>query len=43
MCCSELIEMEVMPDHVHPPVGVDPQLGIYRLIKTIRGHTSRIL
>jgi putative transposase len=25
---SELIEMEVMPDHVHLLVGCDPQYGI---------------
>ena len=25
---SEILEMEVMPDHVHMLVEVDPQLGI---------------
>ena len=40
---SEMIEMEIMPDHVHLLVEVDPQFGIHRLIKNIKGRTSRIL
>lgn len=40
---SDLIEMEVMPDHVHLLVEVDPQFGIHRLVKNIKGFTSRIL
>jgi REP element-mobilizing transposase RayT len=32
-----LIEMEVMPDHVHLLVGCDPQYGIHRLVKGIKG------
>ncbi len=40
---SEMIEMEIMPDHVHLLVEVDPQFGIHRLIKMIKGRTSRIL
>jgi len=39
----ELIEMEVMPDHVHVLVNVDPQYGIHRLVKTIKGRSSRII
>lgn len=39
----ELIELELMPDHVHLLVEVDPQFGIHKLIKTIKGKTSRIL
>jgi len=35
---SELIEMEVMPDHVHLLVGCDPQYGIHRLVKGIKGR-----
>ena len=30
---SELIELEVMPDHVHLLVEVDPQFGIHKLVK----------
>lgn len=40
---SELIELEVMPDHVHLLVEVDPQFGIHRLIKLIKGRSSRWL
>ena len=41
--CSELIEMEVMPDHVHILVEVDPQYGIAKLVRTIKGRSSRAL
>ena len=34
---SELVELEVKPDHVHLLVEVDPQFGIHRLIKRIKG------
>lgn len=30
---SEIIEMEIMPDHVHILVEVDPQFGIAKLIR----------
>ncbi|WP_419187093.1 IS200/IS605 family transposase [Allomeiothermus silvanus] len=40
---AEIIEMEVMPDHVHLLVEVDPQFGIHRLVKQMKGWSSRIL
>ena len=40
---SEIIELEIMPDHVHLLVEVDPQYGIHRLVKQIKGTTSKIL
>lgn len=40
---SELIEMEVMPDHVHVLVECDPQFGIAKLIRYMKGRSSRIL
>jgi putative transposase len=40
---SELIELEVMPDHVHLLVDVDPQFGIHKLVKAIKGRSSRLL
>jgi putative transposase len=40
---QELIEMEVMPDHVHLLVGCDPQFGIHRLVKLLKGHSSHVL
>ena len=36
-------EMEVMPDHVHLLVNVDPQFGIHRLMKLVKGRSSRLL
>ena len=39
----EIIEMEIMPDHVHILLDVDPQFGIHKAVKTIKGKTSRIL
>ncbi|BBZ09468.1 IS200/IS605 family transposase [Mycolicibacterium doricum] len=38
-----LIEMETMPDHVHLLVEVDPQLGVHKLVKAIKGRSSRLL
>lgn len=40
---SKLIEMEVMPDHVHLLLECDPQFGINRLVRSIKGRSSRIL
>jgi putative transposase len=42
-CRAEILEMEVMPDHVHILCEVDPQFGIHRFIKTLKGRSSRIL
>ena len=39
----DVIEMEIMPDHVHLLLEVDPQFGIHKAVKTIKGRTSRIL
>ena len=32
-----------MPDHIHLLLQVDPQLGIHRLIKRLKGRSSRLL
>ena len=32
-----------MPDHVHLLVEVDPQFGIHRLVKLMKGRSSRLL
>lgn len=39
----DLIEMEVMPDHVYLLIEVDPQFGIHKAVKLIKGTTSRVL
>lgn len=40
---AEVMELEIMPDHVHLLVEIDPQYGIHRLIKQMKGKSSRIL
>ena len=40
---SELLNIEVMPDHVHLLVEVDPQIGIHKLVKLAKGRSSRLL
>lgn len=40
---SEIIEMEVMPDHVHLLIEVDPQFGIAKVVRYIKGRSSRLL
>jgi putative transposase len=40
---SELLNMEVMPDHVHLLVEVDPQFGIHKFVKLTKGRSSRLL
>ena len=40
---AEVVEVEVMPDHVHLVVRVDPQFGIARIIRLVKGRTSRVL
>ena len=40
---AELFELEVMPDHVHLLLEVDPQYGINKAIRHIKGVTSHTL
>lgn len=40
---AEIIEMEVMPDHVHLLMEVDPQYGINKAVRHIKGVTSHAL
>jgi len=37
------MELETMADHVHLLLGVDPQYGVHRLVKQIKGRSSRLL
>lgn len=39
----EIIEMEIMPDHVHILLEVDPQFGVHKVVKRIKGRTSYFL
>lgn len=40
---QEFVEIDVMPDHVHLIVGCDPQFGIHKLIRYIKGSSSHYL
>jgi putative transposase len=40
---ADLIALEIIPDHVHMLCEVDPQLGIHRFVKNIKGVTSHHL
>jgi putative transposase len=40
---AEVMALEIMPDHVHLLAEVDPQFGIHRLVKNIKGVSSHDL
>ena len=40
---ADIIEMEVMPDHVHLLIEVDPQYGINKAVRHIKGVSSHAL
>jgi len=39
----QVLEQEVMPDHVHMILDVNPKIGIYTVVSKIKGYTSNIL
>ena len=39
----DILEMEVMPDHVAILTKVDQQIGFDNAVKSIKGYTSRVL
>lgn len=39
----DVIEMDILPDYIHLLIEVDPQLGIHKAIKSLKGYTSKIL
>lgn len=41
-CGAEVIEFEVMPKHLHRLVDVDPQFGVHKLVRKIKGRSSRL-
>lgn len=40
---AEIIELEIMPNHVHLLVELAPQYGIHKLVKQMKGRSSRLL
>jgi putative transposase len=39
----EVLEQEVMPDHVHMILDVNPKIGVYTVVSKIKGYTSHQL
>jgi putative transposase len=39
----EVLELEVMPDHVHMLCEIDPQFGVHKFVKRVKGRSSRLL
>ncbi len=39
----DILELEVMPDHVHLLCEIDPQLGVHKFVKHLKGRSSRLL
>lgn len=39
----DIMEMEIMPDHVHILMEVGPQFGIHKAVKSLKGYTSKVL
>ena len=38
-----IIEMEVMPDHVHLLLDIDPGVGVDKVVACIKGRASNVL
>jgi putative transposase len=39
----EVLDMEIMPDHVHLLLDVNPKIGVYTTVSKIKGYTSKQL
>lgn len=40
---ADILEIEIMPDHVHILMEVDPQFGIHKAVKSLKSYTSKVL
>ncbi len=40
---ADIIEMEIMPDHVHLLIEVNPQYGINKAVRHLKGFSSHVL
>ena len=40
---GEILELEGMPDPVHMLCEVDPQFGVHKFVKRVKGRSSRLL
>jgi putative transposase len=39
----EVLKLEVMSDHMHMLCEVDPQFGVHKFVKQVKGRSSRLL
>ena len=39
----EILAVEIMPDHVHLLLEIDPQYGVHKAVKALKGVSSRLL
>jgi putative transposase len=39
----EILQLEIMPEHVHILCEVDPQFGVHKFVKYVKGRSSRLL
>ena len=39
----KILSMEIMPDHVHLFISFDPRVMLHKIIKILKGSSSRIL
>ena len=42
-CAFEISEVETDPDHIHLLVSCDPQFGIHKCVKRMKGRSSNLL
>ncbi len=40
---ATILELEINPDHLHLLVEIEPQFGIHRLVKQLKGQSSKLL
>jgi putative transposase len=39
----KVLDMEIMPEHVHLLLDVNPQIGVIKIIGQIKGYTANVL
>lgn len=40
---AEVKELSISPDHVHMLIDCDPSFGVYKIVKRMKGRSSRLL
>lgn len=39
----QILDMEIMPDHVHLIIDCDPRVSVCKYVRLLKGHTSSVL